>query len=74
MTILRRHQLMRQASVRQKVLERMDRKIRIHRVRGYSGTHIKGENFARLMFDDFAIEIGPFGGMRRVARNDAVCS
>ena len=68
MTLTRRHQLMRQASVRQKVLERMDRKIRTHKIRGYSGTHMRGSEFARLMFDDFAIEIGPFGGMRRVER------
>ena len=68
MTIARRHQIMSQASVRQKVLERMDRRLRTHRVRGYAGTHIKGSNFARLVFDNFAIEIGPFGGMRRVSR------
>lgn len=67
----RRHEIMREASVQHKVMERMDRKIRVHRVHGYAGTRICGQYFARLVFDDFEIEIGPFGGMRRVARNAA---
>jgi hypothetical protein len=51
-----------------KVMRRMDRRFRAHKVRSYYGYQINGPLGAKLLFDDQTIEIGMFGTLRRVKR------
>jgi hypothetical protein len=59
----------REDAVPYKVMRRMDRRFRKHRVRSYYGYQINGPIGAKLLFDDQTIEIGMFGTLRRIQRS-----
>jgi len=60
----RRNQIVRDSTVAHQVALRMDRRIRQHRVKSYSGYQV-GPRGAQLKFDHQTIEVGCFGNLRR---------
>jgi hypothetical protein len=47
---------------------RLDRKFSRRGLRSYRGFAQHGERYARLNFDNQTIEVGVFGGLRRIAQ------
>ncbi len=65
------HRLASEEASPYKVMRRMDRRLRKHRVRSYYGYQINGPLGAKLLFDDFTIEIGggnSLGDLRTLRR------
>ena len=60
------HRIAERSSLSHKVMLRLHRQIEQRKLRSYRGYEIRGRLGAKLNFDDCAIEVGMFGGLRRV--------